>query len=107
MKQVAERPCQVRIEGKILTLYKGDTVDYPDEHPNLRAIEGETAKSIDFALAGEDELFETEFDLDDIKEYIVNVYNVAVRVKSKKKLIEKLLDCRYRALSDADTNRLG
>ena len=107
MKQVATRPCQIRLETeKIVTLKLGDVIDYAEEHPHLRPISTATvavdAAYTDFETAGEDELFEAEYDLEELKHYIKSRYDVPVRVKSKKKLIEKLLDCRFRDLTVAD-----
>lgn len=111
MKQVAKRPCQVRLErGKLVTLNRYDVIDYSGEHTHLRPIATpdapEDVAPIDFDTAQEDELFEAKFDLEDLKDYIRATYDVPVRVKAKKKLIEKLLDCRFRSLTPADLNRL-
>lgn len=107
MLQVAKTGCQVRrASGKIVTLNRGDVIDYDEGHSHLRPIEGAEAPEVDFDSAGEDELFESEFETSDLAEYIKAKYDVPVRVRSKKKLIEKLLDCRYRDLDPSDLNRL-
>lgn len=107
MQQVAIQSCQIRNElGKVITVYKNQVVDYDEEHPFLRPIEGSKAKAIKFETAGEDELFEAEYDLADLKEFIKTTFEVPVRVKTKKKLIEKLLDCRYRVVDVSELNRL-
>lgn len=112
MKQVAKRNCQVRLENdKIVTLNRHEVIDYDGEHVHLRPIHtasvAEDTAPVDFETAQEAELFEAEYDLEELKDYIKSRYDVPVRVKAKKKLIEKLLDCRYRSLTPADTNRLG
>jgi len=67
------------------------------EHPLFRKV----GDKLDFATAGEEELLEAEFDLDELKDYIRDVYGKNPRNRGKEKTIAMLLDCRYRALDEA------
>jgi len=98
MKYVCDKTCQVRANGRIITLRKGETLTTEDkiENPNLRTI---TAK-VDFGKASENELFEADFDLNSLKQYIKDAFDIPVRVRSKKSLIELLMDCRFRFLDE-------
>lgn len=104
MKQVAKCGCQVIVSGKIHTLSTGEVIEYGEKHPHLRPLEGDDAGEIDFATASEDELYEAAYELNDLKNYISNTYKITIRVRSKKKLVELLLDCKYRDLNEPDTD---
>jgi len=98
MKCVCERDCQVRINGKIITFARGDVVDLEEEHRYFRNIEG---GDIDFSIAGEEELLEAEYDLNDLKAYIRETYGKNPRNRGKENTVKMLLDCRFREV-DAD-----
>jgi len=110
MKQVAITPCQIiQKSGKIITLAEGETIYYKDEHPHLRPIQTEEAPKdtppIDFDTAGEEELLESDFDLKDLKEYIIKTYKKKPRNRNRLNTIKLLLDCRYRSI-DIDLTKV-
>ena len=97
MKYVCERACQIRKDGRIITVSKGMVLDL-DEPKNYFRLLGE---KLDFATAGEEELLEAEFDLEELKQYIKDTYGKNPGNRGKEKTIAMLLDCRYREV-DAD-----
>jgi len=104
MKCVCRARCQARrdTDGKILYFVKGDVHDFVICPPNFEPIEGEDAVKLNFDTAQEQELLESEFDLDALRDYIESTYDKKPGNRGKEKLIEFLLDCRFRALSEAD-----
>jgi len=102
MKCVAIRKCQVRIDGKIRTVNRGVVVDIDEPGVHFRPIEGAKSMPINFDNAQEQELLEADYNLDDLKEFILQKYDKKAGNRGKEKTVELLLDCRYRALSDAD-----
>jgi hypothetical protein len=97
MKYVCERTCQIRKNGKIITVDKDAVIELDDAHPLFRVV----GEGLDFATAGEEELMAADFDLEELKEYIKEVYGKNPRNRRKEKTVEMLLDCRYRALDEA------
>jgi hypothetical protein len=105
MKCLCVKRCQARDnDGYIRTFAKGDVWDFKETPPNFVPIEGEDAVPINFDTAQEQELLESDFNLDDLKEYILKKYGKKAGNRGKDKTIEYLLDCRFRELSDADLN---
>lgn len=104
MKCVCRKKCQVRNRlGRIRTYRKGDVAQF-DECPNhFEPIEGAKAMPLNFDNAQEQELLESEFDLEELKDYIRDKYDRNPHNRGKEKTIEMLLDCRFRAL-DIDPN---
>lgn len=104
MKCVATMRCQTRnADGIIRTYAKGDVDNFDKCPSHFRPIEGEEAMPLNFDNAQEQELLESEFDLDVLKEYIEKKYDKKAGNRGKEKTIELLLDCRFRAL-DVDPN---
>ncbi len=97
MKYVCERTCQVRKGGRIVTVDKGMVIELDKPNDFFRPI----GVALDFATAGEEELLEAEFKLDDLKQYIKDTYGRNPRNRGKEKTVAMLLDCRYREV-DAD-----
>lgn len=102
---VCVKACQVRINGKIHTFKKGELADLKEDHKFFRNLE-EREYEIDFDKAGEEELLEAEYDLDDLKAYIKEKYGVNPRNRNKENTVKMLLDCRYRALDPSELERL-
>lgn len=102
MKCVSIRKCQAIVDGKAITFDKGDVFDFVICPPHFRPIEGEEAMPINFDTAQEQELLESDFDLDKLREYIETTYDKKPGNRGKEKLVELLLDCRFRSISEAD-----
>ena len=104
MKCVCRKRCQVRrdVDGKIVFFAKGDVENFVVCPTHFEPIEGEDAVALNFDNAQEQELLESEFDLDSLKDYIREKYDRNPSNRGKEKTIEFLLDCRFRSLSEAD-----
>lgn len=103
MKCVAIRRCQTRnARGTIRTYAKGDVDNFDKCPAHFRPIEGEEAMPLDFETAQEQELLESDFDLDTLKAYIEAKYDKKAGNRGKEKTIEMLLDCRFRALDNVN-----
>ena len=106
MKCVAVERCQARDDsGKIRMFSKGKVWDFKECPPNFRPIAGETVGEekpvkIDFEKASEDELMEAEYDIEELREFIIEKYDKKPGNRGKEKLVEMLLDCRYRDIGD-------
>ncbi len=106
MKCVCRRKCQQRSKfGKILTFRVGDVYDFEECPTHFEPIEGDNAVALNFDTAQEQELLESEFDLDELKRYIEEKYDRKPGNRGKEKTIEMLLDCRYRSI-DHDLNKV-
>ena len=106
MKCVALVQCQTRRDdGRIAPYNAGDVGEFEKCPPNFKPLAGESedAMPIDFDKAQEQELLESEFDLDALKEYIEKKYDRKAGNRGKEKTIDMLLDCRFRSL-DVDPN---
>ena len=112
MKCVAEVTCQARdAEGKIRFFRKGQVFDFEECPPNFRPIAGEAAAEeepvkIDFEKASEDELLEADYDIEELRDFITEKYDKKPGNRGKEKLVEMLLDCRYRDISDRNLDDL-
>lgn len=108
MKCVANKRCQTRgDDGRIRTYAKGDVDEFKKSPKNFTPVAGETKESkIDFATAGEEELLAAEFDGEELKTFILETFGKKAGKRGKDKLVEFLLDCRYRSLGDTDLNKL-
>ena len=62
---------------------------------------------INFETAQEQELLESEFDLDVLKAYIEAKYDKKAGNRGKEKTIDLLLDCRYREINDVDLSEVS
>ena len=102
-KYIALRTAQTRLEGRIITVNRGEVIE-SDEDPGKHFRELEL-EPVDFDKAGETELLERDdYDLDDLKAYIKDTFDIKVRANvGKEKTIEKLMDARYRALQKHET----
>jgi hypothetical protein len=106
MKCVAEQPCQVRLDdGSIRTFDKGEVWEFETVPPNFRSLE-DILEGIDFETAGEAELLESEYDLDELKDFILKKFKKKAGGRGKEKTVEFLIDCRYRDLSTTDLNKV-
>lgn len=104
MKCIAVRKCQAHNRDGYLRFYgKGQVDDFAVCPTHFRPIEGEEAMPINFDTAQEQELLESEFDLDKLKAYIKEKYDKKAGSRGKEKTIAFLIDCRYRSL-DIDPN---
>ena len=105
MKCVAIRRCQTRNKyGTIRTYAANDVDDFEVCPAHFRPIEGAEAVPIDFDTAQEQELLESDFDLDELKKFIEDKYDKKAGNRGKEKTIDMLIDCRFRAISDADVS---
>ena len=112
MKCVAVERCQARDDsGKIRMFSKGAVWDFKECPPNFRPIageakEGEKPVKIDFETASEDELLEADYDIEELRDFISEKYDKKPGNRGKEKLVEMLLDCRYRDIGNNDLNKL-
>lgn len=107
MKCKATCKCQTRVEsGRRRTFEKGDVYDFEVCPTHFVPIEGEDALPINFDDAQEQELLESEFDLDELKAYIEKKYDKKAGNRGKEKTIDLLLDCRYRDISNVELNKV-
>lgn len=99
MKCIATKPCQYRDKaGVVHTVGVGAVRDF-DECPRFfESLESEETAPIDFDTAGEEELLEREYELDDLKAFIFEKYGKKSGSRGKEKTVAYLLDCRFRAL---------
>lgn len=98
IKCVCMVKCQPRNKHGIPQRYDpGDVDEFPECPTHFEPIEGEDKVDLDFATASEDMLNEMEFDLADLKAFIVKTYDQKPGNKGKDKTIAMLLDCRNRA----------
>ena len=101
MKCICEKDCLIaNPQGKMQHFTKGMVVEYGVCPNHFRPLE---KGKINFATAGEEELLEAEYELDDLKEFIFKKYSRKAGNRGKERTIAMLLDCRYRAL-DFDPN---
>lgn len=107
MKCVCRKRCQARLDsGKIATFAKGEVADFLICPPHFEPLEGEKAAAIDFNTAGEDELLEAEYDPADLKKYIEETFDKKPGNRGKEKLVDFLIDCRFRQVTDAELGGL-
>lgn len=106
MKCIAVTPTQARLDGGgIRTFADGDIWEFKKCPPNFEPMEGKNAKEIDFDNAGEAELMEAEYELQDLKDFIEEKYGKKAGSRGKEKTVAFLLDCRYREIN-GDPNKV-
>ena len=97
MKCVCIKECQTRnSSGKVQFFMRGDVYDFKKCPTHFRPLEGPKAEGVDFATAGEQELLEAEYDLDELKDYIKEKYDRKPGNRGKERTVAMLLDCRFR-----------
>ena len=112
MKCVAVSTCQARDDdGKIRFFSRGQVFDFKECPPNFRPIAGEAAGEeepvkIDFETASEDELLEADYDIEELRDFISEKYDKKPGNRGKEKLVDMLLDYRYRDIGNNDLNKL-
>lgn len=110
MKQAAKIPCQVRQpSGKIITLARGEVIDYPEGHPHLRPIEGPMATEVDFLTATKDELQVAKWKFSEANGVMEKAYGKSLFKEEgtkKSEIISQILDIRYRSVDASDLTRL-
>ena len=103
MKCVCRRECYIaNSEGRHQQFSVGQVVEFvtcPDHFVELGG------QGIDFATAGEEELLEAEYELDELKAFIEKKYDRKSGNRGKERTVALLLDCRYREL-DFDPNTM-
>jgi len=98
MKAVCIERCQVRIGKHIKTCAVDEVVDIKERHPCFKILKAPSV--IDFATAEEAELLEAEYDLDHLRSYIEKTFDKKPGNRGKEKLVEMLLDYRFRLQDD-------
>lgn len=107
MKCVANVRCQaINGAGQIQFYKKGEVDEFEECPPSFSPIEGADVAPIDFDTAGEAELLESEYNIDDLKQYILEKYNKKAGSRGKEKTVALMLDCRFRDLGDQDLNQV-
>ncbi len=106
MKCICRNPCQQRVgeEGKIVFFEEGQTGHFSECPEWFEPLEGEGKAMMDFDTAGKEELFEADYNLKDLKDFIEAKYRKKAGNKGMEKTVELLLDCRFRESSVADLN---
>jgi len=100
MKCVCNRKCVAIVaSGKHVRFNPGQVHDFDECPLHFDPIEGEGAVEVDFSTASEEMLSETDFDLEELKKFIRDTYDIKAGKRGKEKTIELLADCRYRAQS--------
>jgi len=98
MKCVCRRTCQIKVKRdgkvKIITVDAGTVMDFKKCPVHFDELD---VGPIDFSTAREEELLEADFDLKDLKKYILDTYKIKAGTKDKDATIALLLDSRYRA----------
>ena len=96
MKCVCERPCQVRVDGKIHTFHRGEVFDFDECPAHFRPVRGD---SINFLKASREELMAAKWTKKDAKMAIKLGYDVDLVIDEddkKRDIVEKILDIRKR-----------
>lgn len=88
--------------GNIKFFAVGEIGDFLTCPPHFEPMEGDAPYVVNFDTAGETELLGAEFDLDALRLYIETKYDRKPGNRGKDKLVELLLDCRFREVSSAD-----
>jgi hypothetical protein len=97
MLQISECATQyIDLSGKVHTIREGVTVNLPKLQPNFRRIGKPEGDEVDFAIAGEEELLEANYDLKDLVEFADKHYKKKIRTKDRDTAIAKFLDARFR-----------
>jgi len=103
MKCVCVRGCYVaNAEGRHQQFEVGQIAEFVVCPSHFVELGG---KKIDFNTAGEAELLEAEYELDNLKEFIEKRYDKKSGNRGKERTVALLLDCRYRAI-DTDLNKV-
>ena len=104
MKCVCVKQCQARNDRGVIIFYDvGQVAEFKKCPTHFRPIEGKKAKPVNFMTASEEELREAKFSDSDLKKFIEETYGRRTGNRGRDKMIDMLLDCRFRAL-DIDPN---
>jgi len=98
---VCERACQIKRKGKIVTIFPGEIITSTKskiKNQNFRRV----TEKVDFENASEEELEVAEFPDRALKEFIYERFGRKTGNRGRKAMIDMLLDCRYREVSDAE-----
>ena len=101
MKCICMRNCQVRIEGKIHTIVRGEVREFDKCPANFKSIEKEEY-IIDFTKAGEQELMEAKWTFKAAATAIMDEYNIKLKKETgtkKSEIVAQILDARYRSIT--------
>jgi len=95
MDCVCVAKCQVKPEeGRPVRYDVGDVADFDKCPTHFRPLN----TTVDFAEVGEKELIASTFELEDLKSFILDTYNIKAGNRGRDKAIELLIDCRERAV---------
>jgi hypothetical protein len=90
--------------GNIRFFETGAVWDFVVCPTHFEPMEGDAPYVVNFDTAGEQELLAAEFELDALRMYIETKYDRKTGNRGKEKLVEMLLDCRFREVTKADLN---
>jgi len=104
MKALCRKTCQIRLGDKIMFVEAGEVLEL-DSLPEQHFVSLEDDKhSVDFLAASEAELLQAKWKLTDAQKAVWDAYKVKLvhsEGETKKDLVAKILDARYRS---ADVN---
>jgi hypothetical protein len=105
MKCVCRKTCQIRMDdGSIKFFHEGAIQDFVVCPTHFEPMGGDAPYVVNFDTAGEQELLAAEFELDALRMYIETKYDRKPGNRGKEKLVEMLMDCRFREVTKADLN---
>lgn len=96
MKCICKVKCFINFDGKSRRFNPGEVIDVDKCPAHFESLE---KAAINFDIAGEEELMAVEFDLKELKGYILKAYDKKAGTLGKKKTVDMLLDCRQRAVT--------
>ena len=103
MKCICTKTCQIRIDGKIHLVEKGDVKELAELPANGRFISTDAPDyEVDFSKASEKELMETKWKFSEAKAFILASYDVELKKEEgdkKSDIVARILDARYRAVT--------
>lgn len=98
-KYVCENECFVtNIDGRRQHFLRGDVAEFKKAPTHFRPLKGPKSTAVDFETAGEQELREAEYDVESLRLFIETRFDRKTGNRGKDKLVDLLLDCRFREL---------
>lgn len=97
MKCICLRKCFVSFNGRNTRFNQGDVAEFDKCPTHFDELGGGAA--VDFKTSGKQELMASEFELKDMKEFILSKYDKKTGNTGKEKTIDILLDCRDREIT--------
>ena len=105
MDYVCVKDCQLRIDGQITFLVRGEVVNMeslPKSHEHCFNGIGDKEYSVNFGKASEAELMKAKWKVSEASSYCEKHYDKKIEKQEgdkKSDIVDKILDARYRAVS--------